>query len=130
MKVDIDRTRWPTVLYIFPEGADEEVFAAFLVEARALLDRKERHAMVMDLSQIKQATARQRKMAADFNADNEETLRQYRVGSAFVVRSALVRGVLTAIFWMRRPPYEYTVTSVREDALKWCELQLKKEGPR
>jgi hypothetical protein len=40
---------------------------------------------------------------------------------AFASESPLVRGVLTAINWLRPPPFEFAVTSTFDDAVHWVE---------
>jgi hypothetical protein len=40
---------------------------------------------------------------------------------AFASESPLVRGVVTAINWLRPPPFEFSVTSSFDDAVTWIE---------
>jgi hypothetical protein len=40
---------------------------------------------------------------------------------AFASESPLVRGVVTAINWLRPAPFEFTVTSTFDDAVRWIE---------
>ena len=51
-----------------------------------------------------QADARQRKAMAEAFATHSETIKLYNLGVAFVVKSAFMRGLLTAIFWLTPQP--------------------------
>ena len=72
--------------------------------------------MVTDLSRMKLgAPASQRKTAAEFMARNDGLQRLASAGGAIVVASAMVRGVITAVFWIRPPPVPPKIVSSREE---------------
>lgn len=65
-----------------------------------------------------------RRACAEWIARNEPLLRSKLIGLEFAAKSPLSRGVLTAIFWMRKPPFEtYFHSNVRAaiaDAAQRC----------
>ena len=89
-----------------------------------------RIATIVDLSQADRADAMQRRMQAKWFEEHEAVLRRVNLGTAFVVRSQLVRGAITAVFWMRPPPHDYTITVSFGDAIDWCIGKLQAHGIR
>jgi len=58
--------------------------------------------------------ARSRRLTADWMAEHEALLRTRCAGVDFAFPTALSRGVLTAIFWLKAPPFPVSVhTSCR-----------------
>lgn len=58
--------------------------------------------------------ARSRRLTADWMTEHESLLRARCAGVDFAFPSALSRGVLTAIFWLKAPPFPVSVhTSCR-----------------
>lgn len=42
---------------------------------------------------------------------------------AFASESPIVRGVVTAVNWLRPPAYDFTVTGTFDDAVRWVEAK-------
>ena len=58
-----------------------------------------------------------RKMQAEWLEQNQEYMKRSVLGIAFVIDNKLVRGALTAIFWVSRPPVPYRVFATLEEAI-------------
>ena len=69
-----------------------------------------------------------RKLQAQWMSDNAELLQRNTVGIAFVITERMVRGALTAIFWMTRNPVPYTVHGSLRDALDHAAEQCTAAG--
>ena len=95
---------------------------------RACAAERRRTVTIVDLAQADQAPAVQRKMQAAWVAENEALLREVSLGTAFVVPSALVRGALTAIFWIKPPPHEYALCPSFDEAVDWALVVLRHAG--
>jgi hypothetical protein len=61
-------------------------------------------------------SARQRRISAEFSDRNEALLRRVCAAQAVVLVSALQRGVLTAIMWLKPPPVDLRAFKTREEA--------------
>ena len=83
---------------------------------------------IIDLSHAAANTTGQREMQARWLARHEDMLRRVSLGTAFVVRSQMVRGALTAIFWLRPLPNEYTIVTSLDAALDWATARLASSG--
>ncbi len=58
-----------------------------------------------------------RKLQADWMAEHEEMMAKSMLGIAFVIDNKLVRGALTAIFWVAKPAVPYRVFASLHEAI-------------
>lgn len=68
----------------------------------------------------------QRKLYADWMTANDEVLTAVLAGAAFVMPSALVRGALTAIFWVAPLKSPHSVHARLDQALEWAVERAKR----
>ncbi len=115
------------IAYFSGKHSNAEV-QEFLDESTRLIGKREPYAIVMDMSKMSAASAEQRKMAADWTAQHNDSLRKYTVAQAYVVNSTFVRGLLTAIYWMTPPPYPYKFLGNLEHAYAWAAEMLARRG--
>ena len=103
-------------------------------DLRALAARRARSAQLYDLSRADSLSASQRRFVAAWNVRNEALLRATTLAYVFVIESMLLRGAVTAIFWIKPPPVPHQTCASLEEALVWtfalCErgsLRLPRE---
>ncbi len=99
-----------------------------LAEMRANRARGVRNVVVIDASLGTRPTPHQRKLQADWINDHRELLGASCLGIAFVIPSPLVRGALTAIFWVAQMPIPHTVHGTVGQALDWACARLVEFG--
>lgn len=90
-------------------------------------------AFVVDLSQLRHATARQRWMVARHMLDATDHSRRYVVATAVVVPTAFHRALASAVFWIQRPPTPVHVATIFDEAMHYCEQRLvvaERQGAR
>lgn len=117
---DLCLDHWPVVVVTPAEGAisDEELDAfmtRFDVEVRP---RGESFVTVLDLTKNSGITARQRKYMSERIRSNSER-GDMNVATGFVFSSRMMRGLLTAILWMRSPEYPTETFATIEEAVQW-----------
>lgn len=78
-----------------------------------------RRAVLYDVPASGSMTASRRARVGDLLKENEKVLREITTGYAMVAPSRLVRGFLTAIFWVAPPPYPNKICATVDDAFKW-----------
>jgi hypothetical protein len=122
--ISIDCTRWPLILWESPSVrvSDESSGAAlgWLEELWRTTPAGTKSFTLLDLSRMQEiAPATQRKYAAEFMDRNRNLQRRASVGGAIVATSALVRGAITAVFWLRSPAVETRVVPTREAGLDY-----------
>jgi hypothetical protein len=117
---------WPVVLHVSDGEATDAEVDAYIREATAILQRGEPHAVVMDASQVMQASpyARARKKA--WLAEHEVLLRRHCVATAVVLRSPLLRFISSTLMLVRPFPTPYRVFDSVEEAVSWARRQLER----
>jgi hypothetical protein len=106
--IHVDDSGLPLIVVTFDGSVDDPEFERYLSRLDGLWKRKARSAIVLDGRKL-----------------NDELLRTYSVGTAFVISSQLVRGGLTAILWLQPLPTPYVVVATRLEAERWARAQLE-----
>jgi hypothetical protein len=76
-------------------------------------------AWIIDLSAIDGSTARQRRLFAEYEKRVAELTSRYVTRAAYIAPNQIVRGILTAIFWIQSPVYPHRVFSDRASGERW-----------
>jgi hypothetical protein len=121
----INEARAPLYELVFPAHAsDDEVIG--LCEAREAWATVAAYpvAWVVDLGSIMEATARQRKLFSEHLKRFEPHDLAFNRGSALIVPNAFVRGVVTAVFWLKQPRFPNECFATRHEATAWAEQRL------
>lgn len=103
---------------------DDELRQALEAYDAVLNANLEPYCVVFDYSAGETLPASQRVMLGEFNARNAERTRVYCRGAAFVMKGAVARGVMTAVFWISKPPAETKVFADFDQAMSWASSQL------
>jgi hypothetical protein len=115
----------PIYEFTFPPEASDEELAAF-VRAREEWANRAHYpvAWVVQLSNLTKANAKQRRTFAEHLKRFERHDVQWNGGSALIVPSGWLRGLVTAVFWLSPPKFPHQAFAKRSDALEWAQLQL------
>lgn len=124
----MDVSRFPVVTYVAPPEATDEIMFECMHEMDELRQNAKPFALVLDLSTTKNMSAKHRKMLTDNMAKHEAEMKQLCRGTGMVFTSAVLRGVLTAIFWVKKPAYPTQVFATREAAFEWCAAQMRERA--
>ena len=79
---------------------------------------------VMDLSRVSAVPAQQRASFAKYMERMKSFDERWTQVCALVLPNAMLRGVVTAIFWLYRPPFEPRAFADVETALHWARSGL------
>lgn len=118
-EIHYDRAAWPVVIATIEGTPDDGDLERFIRENWSDLERQEPYVLVLDVRRIGGVNPKLRRRLAEFISANETILRRYRAGVAYVLDSSLTRGVLTAIYWLKPPPYRYDFFKTVDDAKAW-----------
>lgn len=124
-RIVVDRSRWPIVRVRLPPVATDEEVQHYLDELAELRARREPYALVVIADESRGFSAKQRQMQADYIASGMDLSRRYLRGFAFVAASAMQRGMLTAIFWLRPPEWPHRVFRSVEEASVWARMLVE-----
>jgi hypothetical protein len=102
-----------------PQTDDElrarlENYRQRLLESRA---RQLRNLSILEFMSSNQYSAQQRRIQSDWNRELDSLLREIELSVIFVTPSMLMRGVITAVFWVAPPPFPYEVCEDIHEAL-------------
>lgn len=109
----------------FPAQAEDDELVAF-TEAIRKIYRTTQHevAWVLDCSQVRRVSAKQRGILAQHEEQIKPFARRYNAGLAFVIASPLVRGIITAVTWLAPLVYPHDIFADTQSAEQWCRAQL------
>jgi hypothetical protein len=120
----VSSSAWPLVVVHFPPKWERADWDASIEEVRALLARGERFALISNTIGSQTPNASERRRTADFFEANEAALRATVAGWAIATDSVLARGAITAITWLRAPPFPSATFATMAQAEAWCRAQL------
>ncbi len=117
----IDVSRWPFVLIAPPRAVtNEEMLWSFVDFSMAIAKRMEPHGLLLDLrSNDAGITPYQRKMMTESIKPGPDNIAPGGVGVAMVFNSALLKGMLRAIFWIAKPPQPTRAFDNMKEAEQW-----------
>lgn len=120
---------WPLVIVELREGLDDAGVDRVIETMEAAYARKETFIVIVDASAMSRPpnTTQRRRLAA-YGAANEHRSRRYAEGTAYAITSGLVRGALTAMQWIFRPPTASINLASRHEAVDWCVGTLEDAG--
>jgi hypothetical protein len=118
---------WPIVVIACPEALADDSVADLARAFDRIFTRREKFALVVDTLRTRHIPgAHWRKAMAEWMNDEGFRSKQirYNVGSANVLRSAPVRGALTALNWLWKPPTPQAYPADLLEAVDWCIARL------
>lgn len=128
MAIDMDDSARPLLVLRFGADWGSDEFQRYLDWYRSQLARKQRFAAVFDATRARAPSAVERRLQAEFIRDTEPMMRAHCAGLAFAISSPIIRGALTAIFWVQPPVYTHTVVPTVSEATAWARQRLATLG--
>ncbi len=111
------------VLFEISGSPSDEGITEFLAEVesffRSLESRASKICAVVDLAQMATATASHRSLLGNWRVRHQALIANAVERAAYIAPSAMMRGMLTAIFWFARPVVPVQVSKDRQEALAW-----------
>jgi hypothetical protein len=115
-----DDRSWPLLrVEASGESSDEDI-ESYLRELSRQLARKQPHVVIVDATKGRSLRATHRKSIADWNRTNAAELKRYRLGLAVVAPNPLLRGLITAVYWLFPAPFPYRCFERDEQAEAWA----------
>jgi hypothetical protein len=123
--IRFDETQWPILIIRFSGSPTDDEFTQYLQRYETYMHGEARYAvMLVTEPHASMTKARHAKQQARWIGANQSRIRRHCVGTAFVLPSSLMRGVLRAILSMQSMPVEYAVFSTESQASTWCRARL------
>lgn len=102
------------------EQTDEELRARLDDYKTRLLESQSKHMRditILEFTTSNEYSPQQRRIQSEWNRECETLLREVELSMIFVTSSLLMRGVITAVFWVAPPPFPHEVCDDVHEAL-------------
>ena len=122
----IDSSEFPLIKVVFTgEAANAENFSMYLDELKKNYESEEPIAIVFDATKAVFPGMTYQKMQAQWLKDNEQLMKSFCRGTAYVIPNPIIRNVLNAIFTFQKQPVPYKVCSNYTEAITWVKNQME-----
>jgi hypothetical protein len=121
--IRVSGSDWPIILIEFPEkSVSDTALHSVLEYVESLLNEasntRERLFVITDLTRMQEITpARQRQFTGAWNKRTYALSRAAGIGGATVTPSAILRGIITAVFWIQPPATPSFAVATRHEAM-------------
>lgn len=120
---------WPLLITVMPATFGAADVDRYIGEIDALYKRRERFASFVDTTPLASLPgAHERKRLAEWQNETIDLIGRYNVVTTTVVSSALMRGALTAMNWLFRPPNEQVAVATSAEGFKLCLDRMRANG--
>ena len=119
-------SEWPVLVMKAPPGSISDADLRTVMDhfTAEITERGGDFVFVNDLSNSPAITATQRQMLVEEMQRVEQLPNVRQLAVAMVFTSAIMRGMLTAVFWMRKPKHETEIFGSAGEALAWARERI------
>ena len=127
--IHYDDSAWPLVLEATPPESSDSDVLEYINRHRSYLAKKTVYGAVLDVRRARTMSVKHRRMLADWINEQRAELQRYHAAVAVVVSpSPIVRGFVSAVYWLSPPPYPYKIMTSIDDAKAWVAKQIDERG--
>lgn len=118
---DFDRSEFPVIsIHFTGEKETKENFELYLQELGNNYERKEKFALVFELTNAPLPNVKYQLKQAAWMKESEPLIKKYCYGVAYVIPGAIMRNVLKFIFSIQKNPVQFKVFSTFEEGEVWA----------
>jgi len=116
----IDESSFPIVKVRFTGNkSTDQNFQFYLDETKACYRSKRTLTLVFDASNASIPSISHQKMQAQWLKENEELMKNYCAGTAYIIPNTVIRGILKMIFSFQKQPVPYKIFETEPEGLSW-----------
>lgn len=124
-----NESAWPVVQITFTDAGGDEHFIWVLRQFERLFARRERYLFLLDATKAtKIPSAGARHTIGQWQNDHQADSKRWCAGGVILVSSALVRGAVTAMSWVHKPPVKQHFPATRREGVEWCIKTAEEAG--
>ncbi len=123
-----DDSHWPMLLVRLEGAPSDAQYAEFFAHGHATLLRRERYVSIFDFNHLTLPSPAQRQRQIQWAREHEALLREYVLGSAFVLSSPFVRTMMNLFFHFAPTPAPYVVVPTLRAGVSWAVERLELAG--
>ncbi len=121
MSIALDDSRWPVVTIRWEGATTDDEMAAHLERIDEILARRQPWLSIIEVaSGSGTPSPRQMNLQAEYIRRNQAVIREYSLGTVFVVGSIMMRTVLRGVLTFQPPPDEHKIVATLEEAQAWA----------
>jgi hypothetical protein len=118
----IDESSFPIVRITFTGSkSSDENFQSYLDQTKACYNPGKPLAIIFDASKASIPGLSHQKMQANWLKENEELMKNFCAGTAYIIPNAAIRGILKMIFSFQKQPVPYKIVETKKEALAWIQ---------
>jgi hypothetical protein len=118
--IEIDTSHFPLVRQVLHPGLVDDDIDHMAKCYQSLFANDQRYSLVVVASDAGLPSAVMRRRLSEWETQNASMILKLNVGVALVLRSAIQRGALTALNWIRTPVVPQKAMPTERDAVQWC----------
>ena len=116
----IDESSFPIVSIRFTGSkSTDQNFQSYLDQTKACYNQRKPLAIIFDASSASIPGLSHQKMQANWLKENEELMKSFCAGTAYIIPNAAIRGILKMIFSFQKQPVPYKIVETETEALTW-----------
>ncbi|GAB2490415.1 STAS/SEC14 domain-containing protein [Algoriphagus taiwanensis] len=116
----IDESDFPLVYIRFTgNSSTDENFPSYLEKTKACYRHQQPLSIIFDATEATLPSLSHQKMQAQWLKENEELMKEFCRGTAYVIPQAAIRAVLKMIFSFQKQPVPYQIFKTAEEAKSW-----------
>ena len=125
---ELDKSNFPIVRVQFTgESANDDNFLLYLNELKESYDFENKLVIIFDANNAIFPGLKYQTMQAKWLKENKQMMKDYCVGTAYIISNRVIRNVLKAIFAIQSQPVPFLVCSHSTDAEDWVNMKLGKD---
>lgn len=127
-RITLDSGLLPLLVVKFGRDSTKQDLEAYLADRAAILQRCEPHVCIVDARDVDITPPHLRQRYTDWLAEHEAPLRQWVLGTAYIIHSPAVRMMMSVIRHFGRMASPFVVTTAMQPAAAWAAERLHEAG--
>lgn len=127
-RITVDCGLWPLLVVKLGRDATRQDLESYLAARAAILQRCEPHVCIVDARDVDMTPPQLRQRYTDWLAEHEAPLRQWILGTAYIIQSPAVRMMMSLIRHFGRMASPFVVTATMQPAAVWAAERLHDAG--
>jgi hypothetical protein len=124
-----NESAWPVVQIAFTDAKNDDHFIWVLTQFERLFARRDRYLFLIDaIKAARIPSAGARHTIGKWQNDHRADSKMWCAGGVILVSSALVRGAVTAMSWVHKPPVKQYFPPTRREGVDWCIKTAEEAG--
>lgn len=121
----IDESNFPLVTISFTgEKSSDENFSTYLREMKAAYRHQTPFVIIFDATNAVFPAIKHQKMQAGWIKEYDQMIKDYCLGTAYVMPGAMIRTVLKSILSLQKQPVPFLVAKSMEGGYQWAQSLL------